>query len=152
APGGIREIRAHIGGAALDGDLVRRELHIEEAEAAGIGLAHPHQEIERRGLAGAVGADEAEDRAVGDGERQRPQAKFAEALFQAIDGDGRRGHERSPRSSSWRSSCSNSSSLRPIWRPKRMALRIASRAISCWAVRVTSAPFSAMKVPRPWRR
>ena len=41
----------------------------EDADRAGLGLEHAEDVLDERGLAGAVAADEAEDAAAGDGER-----------------------------------------------------------------------------------
>src|SRR5438876_610424 len=58
-----------------------------EADLAAVGRREPADHVEERGLAGAVGSDEARDRAFGDGEcASGERFDAAEALGDAGDG------------------------------------------------------------------
>ena len=123
APGLVAHLGADIGGAPLDLDLIVREVPAENADLTAIGLSHPHEEIERRSLAGAVGADQGRDDAARHVEGERAQHEVTLALVQMIEFDSSDCHECSPQSnsSSWRSSCTNSFLPSPASRPSAMA-------------------------------
>src|SRR5581483_544989 len=80
--------------ARLDGRRIVRKA--EDARASGGGADQAHEELQRRSLAGAIGAEIAENFSLADGERKRTQRNararapetHAVALFQRLCFDG----------------------------------------------------------------
>jgi hypothetical protein len=82
----------------VQGHRVGPRVAAEQPRLAAVGLEQPEQDAQRRGLAGAVGSEEAGDLARRDGEIEAVEGMdVAETLGQAADGDGGLGgHEELP--------------------------------------------------------
>jgi len=72
-----RDVTGHVGEAAVEGLDVGPRVAAEEDDRAGVGAQQPEEDAQGRGLAGAVGAEEAVDLAGPDLE------------VEAVEGDGR---------------------------------------------------------------
>ena len=69
-----------------------------EANRSGVGAQHPGQEVDQRGLAGAIGADQGVAGALRDRERDAAgHDQRAETLVESRGGEGRRAHDARPR-------------------------------------------------------
>src|ERR1700681_65318 len=128
-----RAVEAHVLGDEADVafrfGLLRRHFAAEDVRGAAVLMHEPHQDAERRGLAGAVGADEAHDAARGELEVDVVEREVGIFLPHARKLNGQATHDSSSsvevkwfiRSAASRSRDSRSSAPRPSSPPSRTA-------------------------------